>query len=118
MANSRFYLRYSSQTFEYYSGHGYRATGGAPEEIIPLGKLWSLHITVEDRILDESGQEIGLRFKNKEDGSLQDVFPGKVYDFPVWTTAVDDDGCPEDICIHFYLEIIPEELVPADLRKA
>ena len=111
MAKSRFYLRYSSQTFEYYSGHGYRPEGGAPEEIIPLGELWSLHIAVEGSIFDESGQEIGVRFKNKESGEVQEVFPGKVYDFPVWTTAVDDDGCPEDICIDFYLEIIPAELL-------
>jgi len=111
MARSRFYLRSSSQTFAYFSGHGYQPEGGAPEQIIPVDELWSLHITVAGSIFDESGQEIGVRFKNKENGRTEDVFPGKVYDFPVWTTAVDDDGCPEDICIHFYLEIIPPELL-------
>ena len=112
MAQSNFYLRISNRTFEHYSGHGYVDAGGSPERIIPLGDLWSLHIGVADMICDENGKEIGVRFKNKENGELTDVFPGKVYNIGVWTTAVDDDGCPEDICIDFYLEIIPKEDLP------
>ena len=111
MAKSRFYLRISNRTFEHYSGHGYVDAGGSPERIIPLDDLWSLHITVNDIIRDERGNEIGVRFKNKENGQLHDVYPGQVRNIPVWTTAVDDDGCPEDICIDFYVEILPAEAV-------
>lgn len=115
MAQDRFYLRVSNRTFEHFSGHGYVDSGGSPERIIPLHRFWSLHLSIVDDICDENGQQIGIRFRDNEDGSLHDVFPGKVYDFSVWTTAVDDDGCPEDICIHFYVEIIPCEDVPAEL---
>ena len=53
-----------------------------------------------------------VEYENKE---YHDVFPGKVYNIDVWTTAVDDDGYPEDICISFYLELIPyEEAFPKD----
>ena len=107
MAQADFYLRCSNRTFEHFSGHGYVDAGGSPERVIPLNRLWSLHIGVAGDILDEKGQVVGVRFKNKENGSLHDVYPGKVYNIPVWTTAVDDDGCPEDICIDFYLELIP-----------
>ncbi|MBE6917646.1 MAG: hypothetical protein E7470_07100 [Ruminococcaceae bacterium] len=117
MAQSRFYLRISNRTFEHFGGHGYVDAGGAPEEIIPLRKLWSLHLSVEDSIFNENGEEIGVRFKNRESGELHDVFPGEVCNINVWTTAVDDDGCPEDICISFYLEIIPAELVPEEIRS-
>ena len=111
MARSRFFLRISNRTFEHFSGHGYVDAGGSREQIIPLDDLWSLHLTVSDSILDENGNEIGIRFKNKEDGRLHDVYPGKVYNIPVWTTAVDDDGCPEDICIDFFVELLPPEAV-------
>lgn len=111
MAKSRFYLRISNRTFEHYSGHGYVDAGGSPERIIPVEELWSLHLTIHDRIRDENGTEIGVRFQNKENGQLHDVFPGRVYNIPVWTTAVDDDGCPEDICIDFFVELLPPEAV-------
>ena len=113
MAESKFYLRVSNRTFEYYSGHGYQDAGGAPENLIPLHKFWSLHLSVADSVYNEDGQEIGIRFKNRETGELHDVFPGKVYNIDVWTTAVDDDGCPEDICSSFYVEIVPIESIPA-----
>jgi len=111
MAQPNFYLRVSNRTFEYYSGHGYVDNGGSPERLIPLEKFWSLHLSVAGNICDENGQIIGVRFKDKEDGKLYDVYPGKVYNIDVWTTAVDDDGCPEDICISFYVEIVPAEAV-------
>ncbi len=114
MVKSSFYLRVSNRTFEHYSGHGYRDAGGTPEKFIPLNEFWSLHLSAVDSIYNEDGQEIGIRFKNRESGELYDVFPGKVYSISVWTTAVDDDGCPEDVCIHFYVEIIPPETVSAD----
>ena len=118
MAEQKFYLRYSNRTFEHYSGHGYVDSGGTPARLIPLEKLWSLHISAVDDIYDENGQVIGIRFRNCEDGSLHDVFPGKVYNLPVWTTAVDDDGCPEDICIDFYLELIrSEDVDPSQLEQ-
>ena len=113
MAQSNFYLRVSNRTFEHFSGHGYVDGGGSPEQLIPLGAFWSLHLGVEDMIRDEDGKEIGVRFRNKESGELRDIFPGEVYDISVWTTAVDDDGCPEDICIDFYLELVRGEDIPA-----
>jgi hypothetical protein len=107
MAESRFLLRVSNRTFEHFSGHGYVDAGGSPEKAIPLNDFWSLHLSVAEYIYDENGQIIGVRFRDRESGKLHDVFPGKVYNIDVWTTAVDDDGCPEDICISFYLELIP-----------
>jgi len=116
MKQPDFYLRISNRTFEHFSGHGYVDSGGTPEQLIPLNKFWSLHLSVADDIVDENGRIIGVRFKDREDGTLYDVFPGKVYNINVWTSAVDDDGCPEDICIDFYLEIIPgEEIAPEQL---
>lgn len=38
-----------------------------------------------------------------------EYYSGKVYSISVWTTAVDDDGCPEDICIDFYVELVPNK---------
>ena len=107
MAKDNFYLRVSNRTFEYFSGHGYVDGGGCPEEFMPLGNFWSLHLGVSDTIRNEAGEAIGVRFKDRESGEEYDVYPGKVYNISVWTTAVDDDGCPEDICIDFYVEIIP-----------
>lgn len=107
MAKENFYLRVSSRTFEYYAGHGYRDEGGAPVEMIPLNEFWSLHLSVKETIRNEAGEDIGVRFRDQESGELYDVFPGKVYNIDVWTTAIDDDGCPEDICISFYVELVP-----------
>lgn len=119
MAQPAFYLRVSSRTFEYYSGHGYVDSGGAPVRLMPLEKFWSLHLSVAGDIYDEDGKIIGVRFRDKESGQLHDVFPGKVYSISVWTTAVDDDGCPEDICIHFYVEIVrSEDVTPEDLMDS
>ena len=73
-------VRISSRTFEYYSGIGYR---------------------------DESGKPIGCNFENAEDGKLHEVYPGKVYSIPVWVSTVDDDGCPEDVCISHYVQLLP-----------
>ena len=117
MVQPDFYLRISNRTFEHFSGHGYVDAGGAPERMIPVDDLWSLHLSVVNRIYDENGQAIGVRFRDKEEGTLHDVFPGKVHSISVWTTAVDDDGCPEDICIHFYLEIIRAEDVNPDMIR-
>jgi len=58
MANDVFYLRYSNRTFEHFSGHGYVDAGGSPERVIPLSRLWSLHLGVKGDILDEKGQVI------------------------------------------------------------
>ena len=117
MAKSGFYLRVSNRTFEHFSGHGYVDSGGTSAQVIPLGDFWSLHLCVDDTLYDDAGRVAGIRFRDKEDGSLYDVFPGEVYSISVWTTGVDDDGCPEDICIHFYLELIPPEAVPDELRR-
>ena len=107
--SSKFYLRISNRTFEHYSGYGYIDNGGIPEQLMPLEQLSSLYLSVADDLYDEKGQIIGVRIKDSEDGTLYDVLPGKVYNIRVWTTTVDDDGCPEDICICYYLEIIPAE---------
>ena len=109
MAQPDFYLRVSNRTFEHYSGHGYVDGGGSPERVIPLNQFWSLHLSAAENIVDGNGQITGVRFKDRESGKMYNVFPGKVYNIDVWTTAVDDDGCPEDICISFYLEIIRSE---------
>lgn len=110
MAKSSFYLRVSSDTFEHYSGIGYQKAGGCPERFIPIENFWSLHLSVVGDIFDADGNLIGCKFRNNETKQVQDVFPGKVYNFSVWTTAVDDDGCPEDICIDFYVEILPRQI--------
>lgn len=106
MANSPFFLRISSQTFEHYSGIGYQVEGSMPEQFIPLNALWCLHLSTDGPIRDDTGKIIGYRFRNS-DKELFDVYPGKVYQINSWTTAVDDDGCPEDICIEYYVEIVP-----------
>ena len=114
MEDTYFMVRISSRTFEYYSGIGYRDEGGAPEEFAPVGKTrghWRIYF--HSYILDESGKPIGCKFENAEDGSLHDVYPGKVYSIPVWVTAVDDDGCPEDVCIDHYVQLLPWANSPA-----
>jgi len=115
MAGTEFFLRISNRTFEHFSGHGYVDAGGSPERIIPLNDLWDLHLSVHERIYDAAGQQIGVRFKDS-DGGLHDVYPGKVYGIDSWTTAVDDDGCPEDICISYYVELLPPDAVRFDER--
>lgn len=108
MKEHYFLVRFSNRTFEYYSGIGYRDAGGRPEQFIPLEDAeFGLHLTTAGYIRDDGGNVIGCRFKNCEDGSIHEVFPGKVHSISVWTTAVDDDGCPEDICIEYYVELIP-----------
>jgi len=109
MARSPFLLRVSNRTFEYYSGIGYQDEGGSAPRCIPVEDFWSLHLSVAGAILDEDGVIIGHKFRDKEDGRIYDVYPGKVYSISVWTTAVDDDGCPEDICIDFYVELVPNK---------
>ena len=111
MAASNFKLRISNRTFERFAGHGYLDNGGTPEKLIAPEDFWSLHLSITGTIYDEGGKEIGLRFKNCETGELHDVFPGKVYNISVWTEAQDDDGRPEDICIDFYVELIPTDAI-------
>lgn len=107
MQQEYFAIRFSSRTFEHYSGMGYQDTGGSPEQFVPLSKAsFGFFLSTAGYIHDNQGNVIGCRFKNCEDGTIIEAFPGKVYSISVWTTAVDDDGCPEDICIHYYLELI------------
>ena len=110
MEQEYFYVRYSNRTFEHYSGIGYRDTGGKPENFVPLNQAdFGLFLTFRDYIRDETGKVIGCRFKDCEDGTIHEVFPGKVHSISVWTSCVDDDGCPEDVCIHYYVELVPCE---------
>ena len=107
-----FAVRFSSDTFEHYSGMGYRVTGGSPVECQAITKAdFGLHLCTAGPVEDESGKVIGWRFKDCESKEYHDVFPGEVHHISVWTTAVDDDGCPEDICIHYYIELIPYDEV-------
>ena len=108
MSEPIFAICISSRTFEYSAGIGYTDAGGAPEEIAPLGKTrGNWFVWFHEYICDEAGSPIGARFKNPETGELHDVYPGKTYEIPVWVSAIDDDGDPEDICIHHYLKLIP-----------
>lgn len=108
MQRSHFLVRSSNRTFEHYSGIGYRDTGGRPEKFVPLNEAdLGMHLSAAGYIHDDDGNVIGCRFKDCEDGTIHEIFPGKVYVINVWTTAVDDDGCPEDVCIHYYVELIP-----------
>jgi len=47
---------------------------------------------------------IGCRFEGDE---VREVYPGKIYSILSSTTAVDDDGCPEDVSIWHYIQLIP-----------
>lgn len=110
MAQNHFMMRISSRTFEYWSGIGYRDEGGAPEEFAPVEKTrgyWRVYF--HSYIFDECGKAIGCKFANSEDGSLHDVYPDKVYSIPVWVSAIDDDGDPEDVCINHYIQLLPRE---------
>ena len=109
MSECPFLLRISNDTFEYFAGHGYVNAGGSNERVMPPHHFDSLHLSPAGPVEDENGKIIGWKFKNCETKEYHDVFPGKVYNISVWTSAIDDDGRPEDICIDFYLQLIPNE---------
>ena len=48
----------------------------------------------------------GCLFKGYGEPTIHEVYPGKVYSILSSTTAVDDDGCPEEVSIWHYVEII------------
>ena len=58
-------------------------------------------------ICDENGEVIGCKIKDCNEGICHEIFPGKVYNIDVWNDCVDDDGCPESVCISYYIELIP-----------
>ncbi len=69
----------------------------------------------------ENGKEIGVRLECQlghgygfDNGStVMELFPGEVKDFSYEGTSVDDDGCPEDYVIDYYLSIYPWDEVEA-----
>ena len=109
MNDAPFLLRISNRTFERFAGHGYVDAGGTDVQVMPPHHFDSLHLSPAGPIKDERGHIIGRKVSNRESQEYHDVFPGEVYNISVWTSAIDDDGRPEDICIHFYLELIPKE---------
>jgi len=109
MSECPFLLRISNRTFERFAGHGYKDAGGSDVRVMPPHHFDSLHLSPAGPVKDESGKTIGWRFKDCENNEYHDVLPGSVHEISVWTSAIDDDGRPEDICIDFYLELIDNE---------
>lgn len=109
MSKEPFLLRISNRTFERFAGHGYQDAGGSDMRVMPPHHFDSLHLSSAGPVQDGQGNTIGWRFKNCETKEYHDIFPGQAYSISVWTSAIDDDGRPEDICIDFYLELIPNE---------
>ena len=54
-------------------------------------------------ITDDQGNVIGCRF---EGDAVQKVYPDNVYSI-LSATCVDDDGCPEEVSIWHYIQLIP-----------
>ena len=105
MEKEHFYVRYNRENFEYYAGHGMRKTYKAPEEFTPLSQTnFGSFLYFRGYISDAQGNVIGCRFKGDE---VHEVYPGKIYSILSSTTAVDDDGCPEDVSIWHYIQLIP-----------
>ncbi len=105
MEKNYFYVRFSRQNFEYYAGHGMRKTYEVPEAFVPLSEAdFGYFLYFRGYIFDDQGAVTGCLFQGDE---IHEVYPGKVYSILASTTAVDDDGCPEDVSIWHYVEIIP-----------
>ena len=108
MEKEYFYVRHSRENFEYYAGHGMRKTYEAPEHFTPLSKAdFGYFLGFNGYIRNEQGDVTGCLFKGEGEPQIHEVYPGKVYSILSSTTAVDDDGCPEDVSIWHYVEIIP-----------
>ena len=115
MEQSVFTIRISNRTFEPYAGIGYVDAGGCPERLIPLKheKMFlNLYLAVDGYIRDGLGNIIGCRIRNTEENRQYEVYPGEVKHIDVWITSVDDDGCPEEDCIEYCLELLPNEVIP------
>ncbi len=105
MEKEYFYVRHSRENFEYYAGHGLRKEYESPEEFTPLSQArFGGFLYFLGYILDEQGNAIGCRFKGD---AIHEVYPGEIYSILSSTTAVDDDGCPEDVSIWHYIQLIP-----------
>ncbi|MBR2041251.1 MAG: hypothetical protein IJ945_02650 [Oscillospiraceae bacterium] len=108
MEKNYFYVRYSRQNFEYYAGHGMQKTYEAPETFVPLSEAdFGVFLYFNGYIRNEQGAVTGCLFKGYGEPTIHEVYPGKVYSILSSTTTVDDDGCPEEVSIWHYVEIIP-----------
>ena len=105
MQKEYFCVRFHRENFEYYAGHGMRKDYESPEEFVPLSKAdFGYFLSFRGYILDDQGNVIGCRF---EGDSVEEVYPGKVYSILSSTTCVDDDGCPEEVSIWHYIQLLP-----------
>lgn len=104
MQKEYFFVRYHRENFEYYAGHGMRKDYESPDEFVPLSKADLGFVYFRGYIYDDQGTPIGGLFKGDE---LHEVYPGKVYSILYSTTCVDDDGCPEEVSIWHYIQLIP-----------
>ena len=108
MKKEYFFVRYSRENFEYYAGHGMQKTYGAPEQYVALSKAdFDSFLSFRGYICDEQGAVTGCLFKGYGEPKVHEVYPGKTYSILSSTTAVDDDGCPEEVSIWHYVEILP-----------
>ena len=113
MNQSQYWIRISNRTFERYSGVGYLDTGGSPERCYPLRNAdLGLYLKVADCIRDEAGQIIGCTIQSQDTGTIHSIFPGEVYRLDTWVTCLDDDGDPDEICISYFVELIPADALP------
>ena len=115
--NSYLYkIRKANDTFEPYSGIGYIKTGGS--DVIYTVKSedqsLDLYLDIVGYLRDDDGNIVGCQVLNRKENTITHLVPGKVEKIDVWTTVVDDDGCPEEICISYFLELIPYEQAPKD----
>lgn len=116
MEKNHFFVRYSRQNFEYDAGHGMRKTYEAPEEFVPLSEAdFGYFLSFRGYIRDEQGSVTGCLFKGYSEPTVHEVYPGKVYSILSSNTAVDDDGCPEEVSIWHYVEVIPCEELPSGI---
>ena len=108
MEKNRFYVRYSRENFEYYAGHGMQKAYEHPESFVPLSEAdFGSFLSFNGYIRDEQGAVTGCLFKGYGEPQIHEVYPGKVYSILSSTTTVDDDGCPEEVSIWHYVEILP-----------
>ena len=108
MKENYFYVRFSRENFEYYAGHGMRSTYKAPENFVPLSEAdFGYFLSFCGYIRDEQGTVTGCLFQGAGEPKIHEVYPGKTYSILSSTTAVDDDGYPEDVSIWHYVEILP-----------
>ena len=108
MEKEYFYVRYSREHYEYYAGHGMRATYEVPEEFVPLSEAdFGSCLSFCGYIRDEQGTAIGCLFEGEGVSEIHEVYPGKTYSILASITAVDDDGNPEELSIWHDVEILP-----------